>query len=482
MGIRQALAIATVERYCGLIASFGLTVVVSRLLTPEEIGIWAIGVAIIAFFTSAREFAPAAYLIQKLDLTAADVRSAATVIILISIVVCGVLGVLAPWLAGVYGEPRLIPYLRVASVAALFDVVALLITSLMRREMAFAEVAIINITGNATFLACTLALAALGFSYMSFAWACVASAVLTAMLALALRPDIWMFKPLLQGCRGILAFGACNGANVLLYRLFEAAPTMVLGRLISLDAAGHFARALLVCQLPDRALLGGVAPVLLPALSAELRAGRDLKQPYLRALALITCLHWPILIGLAILAHPVIQILLGSQWLGTVVLVQTIAPALIFSSANELNYPLLVSVGAMRDVLLRGLIAWPISAAIAAAAAIHSIEAAALSFLIILPLQAYISMCFVRRHVPIEWLDLARATWRSGVITLLAIAGPLSIVAAQGFRFDLTILQGILTGVLGAGGWLAGLHLTQHPMLGELERMRDVVFTRRKAQ
>jgi O-antigen/teichoic acid export membrane protein len=283
-----------------------------------------------------------------------------------------------------------------------------------------------------------------------------------------LRPDLWVFKPILRHWRGMLEFGAYNGLNVLLYRLYETIPTMVLGRAISLDAAGLYNRALLVCQLPDRIVLGGAAPVILPAFAAEVRAGRNLGPSYVRAIALITALQWPALVVLAILAHPVVLVLLGGQWLGVVPLVQILPLASLFSFTAELNYPVLVSLGQMRDLLLRALIAWPLSALIIAGAAHFGLTAAAVSFFLIVPFQAYVSIHFVRRHVPIPWRELADACGRSAIITLLSAAGPLGVVAAMGLRFDLPLPAAGLAAVLAAGGWLAGLRLTDHPLAQEL--------------
>jgi O-antigen/teichoic acid export membrane protein len=472
VGIRRALAIATVERYFGLVANFALTVVVSRLLTPEEIGTWAIGLAAVTLIATVRELATGTYLIQKVDLTPAHIRSAATVLLLISAALGGSLNVLAPWLAGLYGEPRLAAYLRVAAVGVFLEAITIVLASLMRRDMAFVEIAVVNTISIATFAGVTLALAALDFSYMSFAWAGIASAAVSGLLTLLFRPNLSVFKPMLRHWRDVLTFGACNGANVFLYRVYETIPTMVLGRLISVGAAGLFSRAQLVCQLPDRVLLGGVAAVILPALSAEVRAGRGLKEPYLHALSLITVLQWPLLVVVTILAHPVVLILLGDQWLGAVALVQIVAPALMLSSANELNYPILVSVGAMRDVLLRGVIIWPISALIIAAAAAFGVHAAALGLLGVVPFQALVSISFVLRRVRIEWRDLATATWRSGVVAFVSAAGPLCMVASLGLRFDLSAWQGVGAGLLAVVGWFAGVWLTQHPVLTELEQVR----------
>jgi O-antigen/teichoic acid export membrane protein len=474
-GIRWALAVSTTERYLNMAITFVTTLVMSRLLTPAEIGVWAIGLATATALLAVREFTSGVFLIQRKDLTREDVQGAFSVMLAMSAAVSVVLAAGAPAVAAFYGEPGLVQYLQVAAVAILLEVIAAPLVALMRRDMAFTRIAILNTTSVVVFTAVTIALAALGFSAMSFAWGWVVAAGAMSALAVCLRPDLWVFRPVLRGWRGMLEFGAYNGLNVLLYRLYETIPTMVLGRALSLDAAGLYNRALLVCQLPDRIVLGGAAPVILPALAAEVRAGRHLGESYVRAIAFITGVQWPALVVLAILAHPVVLVLLGGQWLSIVPLVQIMALASLFSFTAELNYPVLVSLGAMRDLLLRALIAWPLSALVVAGAATFGLTAAALSFFLIVPFQAYVSVYFVRRHVPVPWRELGEACGRSAVVTLLSAAGPLSVVAALGFRFDMPVLAAIVAGILAAAGWLAGVWLTQHPFAHEIRLAGRIV-------
>jgi O-antigen/teichoic acid export membrane protein len=467
-GIRWALAVSTTERYLNMAITFVMTLVVSRLLTPAEIGVWAIGLATATALLALREFTSGVFLIQRTDLTREEAQGAFTVMLLLTAAIAAILALGAPSIAAFYGEPGLTPYLRVAAVAILLEVVAAPLIALMRRDMAFTRLAVLNTANVVVFAAVTVTLSALGFSTMSFAWGWAVAAGAVSALALCLRPDLWVFTPMLRHWRGMLEFGAYNGLNVLLYRLYETLPTMVLGRVLSLDAAGLYNRALLVCQLPDRVVLGGAAPVILPALAAEVRAGRNLGPSYVRAVSFITAVQWPALVVLAILAHPVVLVLLGSQWLGVVPLVQILALASLFSFAAELNYPVLVSLGAMRDLLLRALIAWPLSALVIAGAAHFGLAAAVLSFFAIVPFQACVSLYFVRRHVPVPWSELADACGRSAVVTVCAAVGPLGIVAALGFSFDLPVLAAVLAGVMAASGWLAGVWLTQHPFVHEI--------------
>ena len=76
---------------------------------------------------------------------------------------------------------------------------------------------------------------------------------------------------------------------------------------------------MMVARLPDSVLLSGPVGVAFPALAAEIRNGANLKEHYLRALGLIAVLYWPAhWIVLALLAYPVVRVVMGQQWLAVV--------------------------------------------------------------------------------------------------------------------------------------------------------------------
>jgi O-antigen/teichoic acid export membrane protein len=302
------------------------------------------------------------YLVAKKDLTAEDVRTAFTVNFLLTIFLCILLVLGAGWVAAFYDEPGLRPYLLLVSLALLIEVVAAPITALMRRELAFGKVAIVSVGSGAAMAGATIALALLGHGYMSFAWSLLVGHATGSTLALVLRGELWIFRPLLTQWRGMLRFGSYHGVNVALFRLFDSLPLLMMGRMISTEAAGLFQRTIMTCQLPDRIFLSGVISVALPAFSVQVREKRNLQLAYLQALEHITAVQWPALVVLAILAHPIVLVLFGEQWLSIVPLVQIVAIGWMFSFSFELNYPLLQALDALRDTLVRALIVWPVSA------------------------------------------------------------------------------------------------------------------------
>jgi O-antigen/teichoic acid export membrane protein len=467
-GLRPALLLATADRYFSLIASFISLAAVSRLLTPHEIGLAVIGMAICGFWFRLREFTTASFLILREDVTQEDIRAAFTVSILLSALLCAILFAAAGFLAHAYQQEELALLLRVLALACFVEVIPGPVLAMFQRELAFGKVALINMSNAAVGTAATIAFALLGQGYLSAAFGWLAGVTTSAVLAILLWRDFSVFRPIVRNWRGAISFGAYSGINLFLAGIYETLPCILIGKLISIGAAADYTRSLNIVQLPDKLFLAGVVAVALPAFVNHARQGNDMKRAYVHASIHITALQWPALILISILAYPAVSILLGAQWRNVVPLVQIMALGSVLSFSAALNYPVLVSLGCMREVLVRSFIVWPISALIVSAAASFGLTAAAFGYGIAIGFQSLISTYFIRRHIPLGWLEFARALRGSFIVTFWTAAGALSALGLYGFRFDLSIAQGVAVGFAGVGGWLLGLRLTQHPLLTEI--------------
>ncbi|TIX37230.1 MAG: sugar transporter, partial [Mesorhizobium sp.] len=183
LSVKRALLMSVGERYVLLVTNFATAALVSRILTPQEIGVSVIGMAIMATALSLREFSSSSFLIQRKELSREDIRGAFTVTFILTGVIAAALVAASPFLASFYREPNLVPYFRVISVCLFLDASSTLIIALLRREMSFGKVAAIDIAGAVANSAATMALALAGFSYMSFAWAWLIGSGLAAVLA-----------------------------------------------------------------------------------------------------------------------------------------------------------------------------------------------------------------------------------------------------------------------------------------------------------
>src|SRR3954454_23445778 len=117
--IRSAFLLTSLERYVVLAMNFAVIAIASRLLTPAEIGLAVLGTSLLAVADTLRDFGTGSYLIQEKGVDRERVRTAFTVMAVVSCSIVAVLLGLAGSLADLYGEERLVPYLRVVALSFL---------------------------------------------------------------------------------------------------------------------------------------------------------------------------------------------------------------------------------------------------------------------------------------------------------------------------------------------------------------------------
>ena len=474
--VRRALAMATGEQYFRLVINFVSILIISRLLTPTEVGVSVIGLGIMTIALGLREFATSDFLIQRTEVMREDIRASFTVLFLLTALIGTAMFVLAPWFGTFYGEEKLARFLQVAAVAGLIEAVSLPITGLLRRDLAFGTLALVNTASAAVAAGTTIVLAFAGFSYMSVAWGTVAGAGATTILLFYFRPDLSILRPAFKSWGNVLRFGGYQGASFVINRTYEALPQLVLGHVLPPSAVGLYNRATLVSDIPDKIVLASVSCIAFPALAAETRQGRSLKDPYLRALGHITVFFWPALVLLVMLAYPVVSLILGDQWAGVVPLLQVMAIAGLAWFPVMLTTPVLMAVGANRDRVLAVLATRAVSGLVLCFSAYFGVMAMAASRLVTMPYQMLVSLWFVRRHVAFRWREVGMALWKSALVTVCSAAGPVGVVVLSDTGFDLSIAATVAVVVLAVAGWSAGVLMAQHPVLPELMRAAKAIL------
>ena len=471
--LRRALLFASGGRYIVMGINLSATIVLARLLTPAEFGITVLGTALLGIAEALRELGSVAYLVQEQEITAAKIRTVFTVSLIVTLVLTTVLLCLSGVLADFYGVPGVGRYIRVVAISYAIAPFAHPIYALLSRDMAFDRVATLDICATLASAICAVCLALLGYSYMSLAWAAVASALVWTLLGLGLRRNFSVYQFCLLEWRNVLAFGFYGSATAVLYRISESLFYLMLGRVLNAGAAGVCQRAVMLTLFPERVILAGIGAVALPAFSAHARDGHDLKGAYFKAIEHVTAVLWPALILLAILANPIVSIVFGPQWKDVAPILQIFAVSHLFNFPTALNYAIQVAVGAIRHTVPLALLQTMIALTVLGVAAGYGLRAVALSTLLTIPLNVGLSVWLVCRHVPFRIGELAAAMKKSAFMSVMSAAGPLA-VALHG-RGDFSTPWMATAAILFAGGWLGGLKLTRHPLFAELRHAGTVL-------
>ena len=467
--IRQSIFFSALERYGGFLLFAVATAVLSRLLNPQEFGIYSVVAALTAIIGAAfQEFGGANYLVQKSWLSEGETRTAFTITLCMSVLLAVAFFELRETAVWFYSTEELKVGIAVATLNFLLLPFIITISALLRRDMEFATLARCNLIGYLINVVISILLALWHFSFLAPIWGMIAGNVALLASLVWSRFDLSIFRPSFAGYKDVLNFGAYSSCVVIINSLYGFAPQLILGRIIDFTAVGLYSRASNVSQLFDRLIIQAASPVVMPAAMIHKRAGGDLKDMYLQAIEMITVLQWPFLTFVALMAHPIIWIWLGPTWMETVPIIQLLCIASLFLFAACLTYPFLVAVGRVRDTLVSSLISLPPSLILIFIASLYSVQAVAASALLTLPFQALVALYFVSRRLAIYPLDLIRATLKSGIVTVCSVAGALVSMAIIEYTPVQPIVRLILVATSAGAGWSLGLVMTCHPLMIQL--------------
>lgn len=475
--IHRSIFFSAVERYGSLLLFLLSTAALSRLLTPGEFGIYAVINAVVAVIAASfQEFGGANYLIQKKVLSELNIRTAFTITFFISIVVGLALFLCRDAMVWFFKQDGLKAGVAVSTLNFALTPFSVVISALFRRDMQFGKLAICSLVANAVSIAISIALALLHYSYMAPIWGALAGNIALTAMMIAFWKNRRIFHPSLSEYPDVISFGLYSGGVSIINVFYNLAPQIFLARILDFAAVGLYSRAVGLTQVFDRLVGQVLNPVIMPAIFAQTKAGGNLKHIYLDAIPLLTAVHWPFLIFVAIMADPIILIWLGPTWLEIVPLVRMMCIAYLSLFAACLTYPVLVAVGSVRDALISSLISLPPSLLVIFIASFFSVQAVAASAMLTLPFQAAVAIYFISRHLDIRWHDLFRATLKSAIVTLVTSVG-VGVCAVMLEYGALGPVVGLgLAGILAAICWLLGMVVTDHPLLSRLQLAASALF------
>ena len=471
--VRRSLWVTLSQNYLLMPVQLISSVIVARLLSPAEIGVFSVAIVLTSFAHTLRDFGAADYVVQEKDLTPARLRSAFGLTLVTAWLLALVLLLASGPAAAFYAEPVVADVMRVLSLNFALIPFGAVTLATLRREMDFYRLAVVKVSGSLTSHVATVGLALWGLGTMSMAWGAVAGVVMTIALAARYRPKSLPWLPGFSEWRRVFGFGTFSSAGTLVGDLGRGAPELILGRALDMTAVGLYGRATGLIEIFNRAVMGAVWMVALPYFSQDARAGGDLRASFVRAACFITGLSWPFFAVLAVTAYPVIHLLYGPQWDASAPLVKYLCVAAALTSPFWLTGSVLIADGRVRENFRAMTLAVVVKIAMLLAGASLGLEAFAAAAALAALSSAVIYFFTLRRALGLRLKDLTGATARSALVTVTTAAGPLALAWLQPFGAD-RLWPFLFTALaLAAVGWLAGVFAFNHPIRAEMLRAAD---------
>lgn len=478
--VRRALAWTFVGQLLSFAATFGTTVALARILSPREIGIYAIGLAVSGVLQALSAFGIATFVVRERELTPRVLETAFTVNAIVSALLalilfaCSFLGQVTT------GEPMVASVLRLLAIVPLLGAVEFRPGTMLQREMEFRTISIVTVARTVAIAVVSIAAALMGASALSSAYGAIAGGVVGALgFSLAARHHTG-FRLRLEGWRAMSAFGfktlAIGGIAVLVAR----ASDLILGAILGLTLLGFYNRANALAGVAIANVYAAIARVLFVKLADDDRAGRDVGASYARSLDMILALMWPLLAGAAVLAGPIVAVLFGQRWLPMAAPFAVIAIAQGVGLAYAMNYELYVlrdEVG--RQTRLESIRALAALVAFVAGCS-FGIVGASFGRLADTVVGGLLYLPELLRLTSLRRARLLALYGRNAAVTAASVLPSLLVMLVS--RWSPDVSRGVLAFciVAGGAGWLASLRLLRHPLWNELLNQAEALLARRR--
>lgn len=296
--------------------SFAGMVILTRLLTPREMGIYAVALATYGALQVIATFGVGNYIIRAIELNEDTLATAFTINAILNAALSAAILLLSTSAAAFLAEPAVAQVMRLLAIAPLIAIFDVRPSSMLQRGMQFRRISLVNIAQSLVSTSVTVGAAFAGASYMSASYGSIAYALVGAIGYSLLGREHVGVRFGMQDWRAVTTFGlrmlSVGGLSALAARLSD----IIVGRFLGLAALGLFSRASSINMLLFQNIYGAATRVLFAKLSQIYRDTGELHDPFLRAFRTISGIMGPILVGLAVLSGPAVLLLFGERWLG----------------------------------------------------------------------------------------------------------------------------------------------------------------------
>jgi O-antigen/teichoic acid export membrane protein len=297
---------------------FGLnltsTIVLARLLVPQDFGLVAMVMTVTGFLRMFHDAGLATATVQREGITHTQVSNLFWANVMLGGLASLLLAAFAPAIAWFYREPRLVGITLVICLTFVLTSPAAQHWAILKRQMRFKMIAAIQVAAIAVGVFVGIGMAWLHWGY----WSLVGLQLSSALTALLLTWTASHWRPQLpkrsSGTLSLLSFGANLSVSNFIWSLARGCDGLLIGRFYGSASLGFYSRGGALLARPIDQFMAPLEAVFVPTLSRlqvqPERYRRIVLQVY-ETIALVTFLCTGLLLPLA---HPLICTLLGPKW------------------------------------------------------------------------------------------------------------------------------------------------------------------------
>lgn len=334
-----------IEKFASLVTGFVVTLILARILTPEDYGL----VNMIYIFTVVGTvlldggFGQA--LIQRKNITTVDISSVFYINLVMSGILYGVLYLCAPLIAEFYNQPPLINISKIVFLTIPINAFCIIQHTLLTKELKVKELTYVSLISAGISGAVGVTAAYIG----SGVWALVLQSVAYQLVR---SISLWsfskwrpVFKFSLPFIKSIFRFSMNLLGVFSLAAIFQNIYTLLIGKLYNVAEVGYYNQAFRMQNIASNAIASSIQRVTFPAFAKLQDDLPALRSAYKKVTIVTMSFYLPMMMCLVVVSKNLFEVFLTAKWLPSVPLFCLLCIAEAFYPLNNINATVLKALG-----------------------------------------------------------------------------------------------------------------------------------------
>ncbi len=389
----------------GQIASFVISIIVARILMPNDFGIVGIGMMLIGYTNLFTDFGFTQAIIQKQIEDKKTLNSIFTVNLSISVFFAVLFFISSGYIADFFRSPECKNVIKVLSIVFVITSFSAVHSAILRRDMNFRTLSLINVGSSILMSLITLLLALNSLGY----WALVFGKLIQLLVFAVIICYTVGWVPAINydhsSMKDVFQFGAWNFTKTQLGFLSQHVDKFIIGRWLGTASLGFYDKAMSLASMPINSLTMNINSVMFSSFSTNKEDKYLLQRHFKKGLSLISFINFPIYIGLIIIAPYFVYSFLGEKWAPMIRPFQIILIGFITKTFGGLTASLNVGIGNYKKHTIRVSIALAVFVVSCFFLLTFNITGIALSFVIFSIVEIYMLMDLALKGIGLAWKE-----------------------------------------------------------------------------